>query len=41
VLLPRFPYAAIFVVEDAIHIIAFAHQKRRDDYWKDRLTRNE
>ena len=37
VLLPRFPYAAILVVADATHIIAFAHQKRRDGYWKDRL----
>ncbi len=37
VLLPRFPYAVIYLVHDGVHIIAFAHQKRRAEYWKDRL----
>ena len=41
VLLPRFPYAVIFVVSDAIHIIAFAHQKRSADYLKGRLPSTE
>jgi toxin ParE1/3/4 len=41
VLLSRFPYVAIFVVADAVHVIAFAHQKRRVGYWKDRLPLTE
>ena len=37
-LLRRFPYAVVFTVhEDAIHVIAYAHAKRRPLYWARRL----
>lgn len=36
----RFPYAVIFVVkEDVVYVVAFAHMKRRPDYWHARLRR--
>lgn len=36
---PRgFPYAVIFVVDgDVVYVVAFAHMKRRPDYWYSRL----
>lgn len=34
----RFPYAVIFVVKvDLVYVVAFAHMKRRPDYWYARL----
>ncbi len=40
VLARRFPYAVIFVVKaDAVYVVAFAHMKRRPDYWHGRLPR--
>ncbi|MCA9708031.1 MAG: type II toxin-antitoxin system RelE/ParE family toxin [Myxococcales bacterium] len=40
VLAPGFPYAVIFVVKaDTVHVVAFAHMKRRPDYWHGRLPR--
>jgi plasmid stabilization system protein ParE len=37
-LLRRFPFSVIYAVEsDAIVVIAVAHQRRRPDYWKERL----
>ncbi len=36
----RFPYAVIFVVKGAaVYVVAFAHTKRRPDYWHARLPR--
>jgi len=36
--LSRFPYNLIYLVfPDQIHIVAFAHQKRRPFYWRKRL----
>lgn len=36
----RFPYAVVFVVKaDVIHVIAFAHTRRRPGYWHERLPR--
>lgn len=36
----RFPYAVIFVVrENVVYVVAFAHMKRRPDYWHVRLPR--
>jgi plasmid stabilization system protein ParE len=33
-LVPGFPYAVVFVVaEDAIHVLAVAHQRRMPGYW--------
>lgn len=38
VLLRRFPYSVIYVIEDAsVLVVAVAHQRRRPGYWKDRL----
>jgi toxin ParE1/3/4 len=40
VLLHRFPFSIIYSIEaDAILIVAVAHQRRRPDYWRDRLDR--
>jgi len=40
VLLHRFPFSLIYTVEsDAILIVAVAHQRRRPDYWRNRLGR--
>jgi toxin ParE1/3/4 len=34
----RLPYAVIFVVRgDMVFVVAFAHMKRRPDYWHSRL----
>ena len=37
ILLHRFPFSLIYVVEDAILIVAVAHQRRRPDYWRERI----
>jgi hypothetical protein len=38
VLLHRFPFSLIYSVEsDAVLIVAVAHQRRRPDYWRDRI----
>jgi plasmid stabilization system protein ParE len=37
-LIPRFPYAIVYKVEDSrILIIAVAHLHRKPSYWKERL----
>jgi len=37
-LLHRFPFSLIYSVEvDAVLIVAVAHQRRRPDYWRDRV----
>jgi plasmid stabilization system protein ParE len=37
-LLHRFPFSLIYSVEvDAILIVSLAHQRRRPDYWKNRI----
>lgn len=37
-ILDRFPYAVIFIEHaESVHILAFAHQKRRPGYWRGRL----
>lgn len=34
---PRFPYHVVYlVVSDAIHLLAFAHDRRRPGYWRTR-----
>ncbi len=36
----KFPYTVIFVAKaNEVHVIAFAHMKRRPDYWHERLPR--
>lgn len=38
-LLPRFPYALVFVeLEHDIRVLAVSHLKRRPDYWLNRLA---
>jgi len=38
-LLPRFPYAAVFMeLPSEIRILAVAHAKRRPKYWLNRVT---
>src|SRR6266576_2921258 len=38
-LLHRFPFSLIYAVEpNAILVVAVAHQSRRPEYWKDRIT---
>lgn len=38
--LPRFPYSLFYLFENnAVFILAVAHQKRSPAYWKDRLPR--
>ena len=38
VLLDRFPYAVVFLDHaDELHVLAFAHHKRRPGYWKARM----
>lgn len=40
VLLKTFPYAVVIVVtDDAVHVIAFAHLKKKPNYWRKRLRR--
>ena len=37
-LVPGFPYAVVFLAtEDAVHILAVAHQHRMPGYWLHRL----
>lgn len=37
VLIRRFPYSVVYLLTDAeIHVIAFAHAKRRPGYWRNR-----
>ncbi len=37
-ILPRFPFKLVYLFEAGyVTIIAVAHQRRRPDYWKDRL----
>lgn len=37
-LLDGFPYAVVFLdYEDRLHVLAFAHHKRRPGYWRHRL----
>jgi toxin ParE1/3/4 len=37
-LLHRFPFSLIYAVEErAILIVAIAHQRRRPDYWRNRI----
>jgi plasmid stabilization system protein ParE len=39
-LLPRFPYAVIFMdLGEHVRVLAVAHAKRRPGYWLDRLAR--
>jgi hypothetical protein len=39
-LMPRFPYAIIFLVLQAeIRVLGVAHAKRRPSYWLDRVMR--
>ena len=38
-LVDRFPYAVVFIVRaDAIHVLAYAHAKRRPLYWAHRAV---
>ena len=38
----RFPYQVVYVVhEDAVVVIAVAHDRRRSDYWGQRLESSE
>lgn len=38
-LIPRFGYAVYFLERDhAIHVLAIANQRRKPDYWTDRLN---
>lgn len=40
VILDRFPYAVVFLDHPAaVHVLAFAHHKRRPGYWADRDRR--
>jgi plasmid stabilization system protein ParE len=39
-LVARFPYMIIFVADsERVHVVAFAHAKRRPDYWAKRTKR--
>lgn len=39
-LLKRFPYAVVFLAQKTVvYIVAFAHLKKRPDYWHRRLQR--
>jgi plasmid stabilization system protein ParE len=39
-LLPRFPYAVIFIdLGEHVRVLAVAHAKRRPGYWLDRVAR--
>ena len=40
VLLRRFPFSLIYVDQtDSILVVAVAHQRRRPDYWRQRIDR--
>lgn len=35
-----FPYALVFVeLPDVLHVVAFAHLKRRPGYWRSRVRK--
>src|SRR6266487_776343 len=37
---PTFPYSLVYFLENqAIHVVAVAHEKRRPGYWRNRLRR--
>ena len=39
-LLSRFPYSLIYAIEpEDLLVIAVAHQRRRPDYWRERIDR--
>ncbi|NEE02735.1 type II toxin-antitoxin system RelE/ParE family toxin [Phytoactinopolyspora halotolerans] len=42
---PRFPYSIVYLVnDDTIRVLAFAHDRRKPDYWRTRVvqpTRSE
>ncbi len=39
-LLSRFPFSLIYTIEpEGLLIVAVAHQRRRPDYWRDRIDR--
>lgn len=39
-LLSRFPFFIIYAIEsDSLLIVAVAHQRRRPEYWRDRINR--
>lgn len=39
-LLSKFPYSIIYVIEpDDLLVIALAHQRRRPEFWKERIDR--
>ena len=39
-LLPRFPYALIFIdLDEHVRVLAVAHAKRRPGYWLDRVRK--
>jgi toxin ParE1/3/4 len=41
-MLQRFPYNVLYTVDpDVLYIVAIAHQKRRPDYWLQRLGLKE
>lgn len=41
-LVKRFPYAVVFIAhEDAIHVLAYAHAKRRPLYWAHRVRSDD
>jgi toxin ParE1/3/4 len=35
--LRSFPYAAVYVVEPRVVVVAVAHLRRRPEYWKERI----
>jgi plasmid stabilization system protein ParE len=39
-LLARFPFSLLYVIEsDSLLIVAVSHQRRRPEYWRDRIDR--
>jgi hypothetical protein len=41
-LVRKFPYAVVFITHaDAIHVLAYAHVKRRPLYWAHRIANDE
>lgn len=41
-LVRKFPYAVVFIAhEDAIHVLAYTHVKRRPLYWAHRIVAEE
>jgi len=40
VLLPTYPYAVVLIeMDDTVHVVAFAHLKKKPNYWRRRLRR--